>query len=607
MRRGLRMMVVCGVTAMVAVGAARAQQLVADPAAALADLRATVDRALADQKVPGASVAVVVGDKVVLLEGYGLRNIEERLPMTPDTMMPIASITKQFTVAGLGVLVRQGKLEWDKPVRDFLPDFRLGTDDATLRATARDLVTHRIGMPRHDAVWFGNSAGRKELYGRLRYMDFAFDMRTRFVYNNFMYMAAGYLAGQLAGTTWEEFTKSAIFTPLGMSSTNFQVSEMLASPDHASGYQLNNARELAPDPFESFDAAGPAGSMNSTARDLTRYMRMMLAGGVFEGTRVLDEADVKAMMQPQFPIGPDTFEDVFGFRMYGMGLFVHTYRGIEIAEHGGNMPGAAAVVLFVPKHKIGIAVLTNRAQSVLRDGLPYEIIDRLLGLPSAGMIEREAGLEKATIAQEDAAKSSGTSDRRAGTVPSHALEEYAGRFNHPAYGDITIGMTEGGLTLSYNSFSAKLEHWHFDVFQTPEDRTSRLDRQRLQFQTDFAGDVSSLVVPFEPRLAPIVFKRMPPAEMMERAFLERFTGLYDMRGNTAEVRIRDNGVLEVVMLGRGEELVPVRGTTFRYKGLTGVTAEFLSGPDGVVDRVAIFANGENSVAPKKAGGKTASP
>lgn len=571
----------------------------AEAVARLADLDDTINKALADQKVPGVSVAVVVDDQVVLLQGYGLRNIENNLPMTPDTMMPIASITKQFTVAGLATLVRAGKLEWDKPVRDFMPDFRLGNDDATLRATPRDLVTHRIGMPRHDAVWFGSTLNREAMHKRLQHLDFAFDLRTRFLYNNFMYMEAGYLAGRIAGKTWEEFTKEALFTPLGMNSTNFTLTELNAAADRASGYQLNNERKLVPDPFESFDAAGPAGSMNSTARDLVPYIRMMLAGGVLDGKRVLDEADVKSMMQPHFPIGPDTFDDVFSHNMYGMGLMVYSYRGIEVAEHGGNMPGAAALILFAPKQKVGIAVLTNRAGAVLRDGLPFEILDRLLGMPSAGMIERNAELESKTFAQEDSAKSSGATDRRTGTKPSHELPEYVGRYNHPGYGDITIGSADGSLTLTYNGFSAKLEHWHFDVFQTPEDRASRLDRQRLQFQTDFAGDVSSLVVPFEPRLDPIVFKRLPPTEMMERAFLERFVGKYDVRGNTAEVRLRENGTLEVVTLGRGEELIPVQGTTFRYKNLTGVSVEFLSGPDGTVDRVAIYANGENSVAPRK--------
>ena len=137
------------------------------PAQAFQGLDALIDKALADQKIPGATVGVVVGDQVVLLKGYGLADREGKRAMTPDTLMPIASVTKQFTVGALGTLVRQGKLDWDKPVRDYMPDFRVNDDVATLRATPRDLVTHRIGLPRHDGLWFGSTLTREQIYGRL--------------------------------------------------------------------------------------------------------------------------------------------------------------------------------------------------------------------------------------------------------------------------------------------------------------------------------------------------------------------------------------------------------------------------------------------------------
>ena len=191
------------------------------PATALAGLDAVIEQALRDQKVPGVAVGVIVGDEVVLLKGYGKRDVKKGLPMTPDTIMPIASVTKQFTVAALGTLVRQGKLDWDKPARDYLPDLRLHDDYATLHATPRDLVTHRIGLPRHDRLWFGSSLSREEIYGKLRHLEFSRDIRTRFQYNNLMYMTAGLLGGRVAGSTWEELVRRSIFEPLGMRRSNF--------------------------------------------------------------------------------------------------------------------------------------------------------------------------------------------------------------------------------------------------------------------------------------------------------------------------------------------------------------------------------------------------
>src|SRR5678815_5512937 len=180
------------------------------PREALGDIDTVIEHALETFHVPGAAVAVVVGDDVVLSKGYGFRDVAKKLPMTAETQMPIASMTKQFTVAALGTLVRQGKLEWDKPVREYLPDFRLHNEYATAHATTRDLVTHRIGLPRHDAVWYGSDLSREQIFHRLQYFPFSRDLRVRFQYNNLLYMTSGYLAGRLAQSSWEDLVKKAL-------------------------------------------------------------------------------------------------------------------------------------------------------------------------------------------------------------------------------------------------------------------------------------------------------------------------------------------------------------------------------------------------------------
>lgn len=567
------------------------------PAQAFQGFDAFVEKALADQKIPGATVGVVIGDEVVLLKGYGLADREGKRAMTPDTLMPIASVTKQFTVGALGTLVRQGKLDWDKPVRDYMPDFRVSDDMATLRATPRDLVTHRIGLPRHDALWFGSTLTREQLYARLPYLPFSRDMRVRFQYNNLMYMTAGLLGGRINGTSWEELVRTALFVPLGMKRSSFSLKDLTADPDHALGYQLDEKHALIRDAFESAETMGPTGSINSSAREMTSYLRMMLAGGSFGGTRVLQAADVAAMMQPNTPISPSSFPEL-GFGSYGMGLFVGTYRGIEYASHGGNMPGAASVVLMVPKEKIGIVVLTNRSGARLRDGLPYEIVDRLMGLPSARMVERYGELEAKALAGEDAAKSAGVSDQKKGTKPAHPLEEYVADYEHPGYGTVSVTQKDGRLYLAYNGFQTPLDHWHYEVFRAPDDRTNRLEQTRVQFETDLEGAVSVLNVPLEPNVPPSAFVRKAPAEMTTRAFLQPLTGVYELNGIDAEIVLRDDGVLQMVQLGRPRDLVPVRGTLFRIKDLTGVTVEFLKDASGKVDRLAMHADG-STIAPRK--------
>jgi CubicO group peptidase (beta-lactamase class C family) len=565
-----------------------------EPKKALADIDPDIEQALQTYKVPGLAVAVVVGEEVVLSKGYGFRDIEKKLPMTPETQMPIASMTKQFTVAALGTLVRQGKLEWDKPVREYLPDFRLNNEYATANATTRDLVTHRIGLPRHDAVWVGSDLSRDQIFHRLQYFPFSRDLRVRFQYNNLMYMTSGYLAGQMAKSSWEELVKNSLFTPLGMHRSNFTVAAMRAEPNHSEAYELNLKREVVKVEHEPVDAMGPTGSINSSVDEMARYIRMMLAGGTFEGNRVLLEADVQAMMQLNMPSGRTLFPDVFGFQSYGMGLFVQTYRGIEAASHGGNLKGASAMIVMVPSKRIGVVVLTNRSGTRLRDALPYEIIDRLLGLESAGLLARYREAELKSYAGEDAAKSAGVSDRKPNTKPAHPLSEYAGDYEHPGYGRIRISVDNDRLSLGYNRFTTPLDHWHYEVFQAPADRQNQLELMRVQFHTDLSGDIASLTTPIEPNVDPITFTRQPPAEMRERAFLEKLVGEYD---GVAVVKIvlRDDNVLQYSVLGTVRELVPVRGSYFRMKGLADTGVEFLRNPAGEVERMAIYSAGSDSI------------
>jgi hypothetical protein len=344
---------------------------------------------------------------------------------------------------------------------------------------------------------------------------------------------------------------------------------------------------------------GPTGSINSSVDEMARYIRMMLAGGLFEGKRVLLEADVQAMMQPNMPSGRSLFPDVFGFQSYGMGLFVQTYRGIEVASHGGNLRGASAMIVMVPSKRIGVVVLTNRSGTRLRDSLPYEIIDRLLGLESAGLLARYREAELKNYAGEDAAKSAGISDRKPNTKPAHTLSDYAGNYDHSGYGRIRISVDNDRLVLGYNRFKTPLDHWHYEVFQAPADRQNELELMRVQFQTNLSGDIASLTTPIEPNVDPISFTRQPPDEMRERAFLEKLVGEYD---GVAPVKIvlRDDNVLQYSVLGTVRELVPIRGSYFRMKDLADTAVEFLRNGAGEVEQMAIYSAGSDSmIVPRK--------
>jgi len=182
-----------------------------------------VVQTMAAWKVPGMAVAIVKDGQVIFAEGFGFRDIEQGLKVTPHTIFPIGSSSKAFTAADVGILVDEGKVGWDEPVRTYLPDFKLQDEYASARITLRDMLSHRTGLARHELMWMGGQFNRRELYDRLRYLEMNKDLRTTMQYNNLMIMTAGYLVGKVDGSSWEEFTQRKILDPLGMKETNFSV------------------------------------------------------------------------------------------------------------------------------------------------------------------------------------------------------------------------------------------------------------------------------------------------------------------------------------------------------------------------------------------------
>lgn len=476
------------------------------------DFTAFVQRTLAEWKVPGAAVAVVRGGKVILAEGYGLRDIGNGLPVTPRTLFAIGSSSKAFTATAVGIMVDEKKLDWDGRVRAYLPAFELKDDFATERMTPRDLLCHRSGLPRHEYVWLGSHLSRKELFDRMRYLEPRADFRTLFQYNNFMFLTAGYLAGEVAGTTWEDVVRTRIFDPLGMTNSNFSIEDSRKAKDHALPYGEKDDKVVEL-PFRNIDSIGPAGSINSNALDMAQWVLLNLNNGKAGDKQVISEASLTEIHSPQMVVQEGAFRALEKYpemttTSYGMGWFLSHYRGRPWVHHGGSIDGFKALVTFLPREGIGVVVLTNLNGTSVPEMIALNVFDRLLGLDQVPWSARYKETRDKRRAEAEKRKAEPDKDRKMGTRPSHPLGDYAGEYIHPAYGTLMVTLDGDGLRAKRWDTEYTAAHYHYDVFEL-SNTESAASKLKAAFGFDVKGNVVSVSLPLAPGVKDIVFTRVP--------------------------------------------------------------------------------------------------
>ncbi len=531
-------------------------------------------------KVPGLAISVIQDDRLVYSKGFGFRDVEQNLPVTPQTLFAIGSCTKAFTAVTMGILVDEGQLEWDRPLKEYLPTFKLKDSFATERMTPLDLVCHRSGLPRHDAMWYNSSASRKDLFDRLQYLEPSEDFRTTYQYQNLMFMTAGYLVGQIAGTSWERFVRNRIFMPLGMTNSNFSVNDSQKAPDFAFPYREKDDK-IIKIPFRNIDTVGPAGSINSSVTDMANWILLNLNKGKIGDQQVISESSLKEIHSPQMISSKSYRYDESFYSMYGMGWGITSYRGHLRLSHGGGIDGFTAQVVLMPRDNIGMVILTNRGGTALPPIISNNVADRLLGLNEVNWNSRvkkqvEEGREQAEKAKKEKDK-----DRKLNTVPSHPLEDYAGDYEHPGYGVISFMIKNDQMTAEYNSIPFTASHYHYDVFEIKNEMMD--EAFKVSFFTDLKGNIRSLSIQLEDAVEPSVFTKMPEKAMMEKSFLEKFTGEYMLGEEKSTVFLKGDKTLYLFVPGQPEyELVPYKGTTFNFKALSGFSIEFIMDESGKV-------------------------
>jgi CubicO group peptidase (beta-lactamase class C family) len=427
-----------------------------------AALEARIEAYLADWGIPGLSLALVQGDSV-LVRGFGVRRIDESDRIDGQTLFAIGSTTKAFTSAAAALLVGEGRLGWDDPIIEHLPGFTLYDPWVTREITLRDLLGHRSGLPMANPMWQGGQLDADELLERLRHLKPMTGFRETFTYQNVLYLAAGRIIAEVAGTTWAEFVERRLFAPLGMTRSRTGSRGLEGVANVATPHAVFEG-EVVPVPYRDIEAVGPAGSILSTASDMARWLRFQLGEGEIAGRRQIDAEALLETRLPQTVIrreGPlELFYPDARRLEYGMGWIVSDYRGLQVFDHAGGIDGMTSLVAIVPEEELGIALLTNLQTATPPYGLLYDLLDILLGHE---LVDRTDQFRELAAAVEGLIAAE--SPRTPGTRPALSTDAYEGSYASELLGAARVLVEDGRLVFRLGSFVGPLEHWHHDTFR----------------------------------------------------------------------------------------------------------------------------------------------
>lgn len=540
-----------------------------------------MDQIIRDWNGVGIGVGVVSNGRLIYARGFGYRDYGRKLPITPKTLFPIASNTKLFTTVAAGLLVHEGKLSWDEPVRRAVPSIKFFSDELDATISVRDMLAHRTGVPRYDAIWMRSDFSSSDVFEKLRYLKPVQPPRTMHIYNNLMYAAVGRMTELKAGMPWQDFIRRRLLDPLGMHDTNFSVPEMLRKPDHALPYtERRDSNEIYLREFSGdIEPVMAAGGMNSSIEDLSHWLVALIDNGRYEGKQVFPRDVLDAALEPALAVsyspgdGRGWWEELNFIQ--GMGLMTVSYRGRRLVLHGGDLSGFHSQVSFMPNERLGVIVFViGDHMRRLYNPITYNIYERLLDLDQTPWSKRQLAVRRAEKMQGTEERAAANQHQARETRPSHPLSAYVGTFDNDAYGPMTIGLEGSGLRLQFHRLKFPLQHFHFDRFDTADDEL--FGRFSLNFRTNPFGDVDQIAVSLDD--AEALFTRRPATVDLRQ--LEQLTGSYqDRTGFNYRVSLLDGENLSLLESGEAPiRLVPLASNIFRAEHLPDLRFEFTARP-----------------------------
>ena len=463
-------------------------------------------------------------------------------------------------------------------MRESVPGIRFYNDQLNNTVTLHDMLSHRTGITRHDTIWYKSDFTRKQLFEKLVYLEPQEPMRQTFLYNNLMFAAVGYLIELQSGKTWEQFVKERILVPLKMDSTNYSIADMVKRPEFGVGFtERRDSFEIYRIPYyEDISGVAPCGAIVSNIEDISHWLIALMNQGKYDGKQVLPAEVLKATLQPAIAL-PNTALETRGWSevlnaAYGMGRETASYRGHLITFHGGDLPGFHTQISFMPQDHIGVIVfeIGNHSQP-LYNIVSYNVYERLLGMDQTPWSERQLDIRLKNKKADTEARTKAGEGRVTGTKPSHNLADYAGVYENPAYGAMTIGLKDNQLQFDFHKMRFPMTHFHYDRFDTPDDEQD--GKWSVNFRTNPQGDIDDAVMSLDE--AEAIFVRKP--DTIDPKLMSQLAGAYQTPGGVnVQIALSANGKLSLVLPGQpGIPLTQSKGLTFRNPRFSDLTFEFV--------------------------------
>ncbi len=409
------------------------------------------ERSMKAFDVPGIAVAVIKDGKVIHLKGYGVRSLRSMQKTDENTLFGIASNSKAFTAAALGILIDEGKLHWDDKVRDYIPEFKLYDPWVTEQFTIRDLLTHRSGMGlgAGDLMLFPDSSDftLDDIIHNLRYLKPVSSFRTKYDYDNNLYIIAGEVVKRVSGQSWDDFVTDRILKPLGMEKSATSFDRLKDTSDVIDGHaQVNGKVQVIA--RSTLRIGHSAGGINSSVADLSKWVMLQLAHGKYDGNKQLfSDAVHEEMWSPQtiIPVrNPGAYNTHFA--AYGLGFGVSDVKGYKQLSHTGGLEGMVTQITMIPELNLGIIVLTNQQEGGAFSSITNQIKDAYFGIKGTDRVVEYSAARKKVLENGDKITDSvwqyiTMMQKNGKGVVDLAL--YAGTYKDAWFGDVTISIKNG--------------------------------------------------------------------------------------------------------------------------------------------------------------------